>query len=103
MPHHNASLDLDAAIAARARRRVGLIISWLIHTTVFVAVNIGISLLAWSQGRHWDVYPLMGWGLGLFAHGLMVWLAQPIADWRARWLEREMAQLRAQSRRPPQA
>lgn len=29
---------------------------------------------SFSSGRHWAIYPALGWGLGLLIHGLVVWL-----------------------------
>jgi hypothetical protein len=52
-----------------ARRRAGLKLGWYLHATVYVAVNLVLMALAFSTGRHWAFYPLLGWGLGLAIHG----------------------------------
>ncbi|MNY71305.1 hypothetical protein D3C86_2096190 [compost metagenome] len=40
----------------------------------------------WSgwQGRHWAIYPALGWGLGLLLHGAVVWLKLPGGGHRQR-------------------
>jgi 2TM domain-containing protein len=58
----------------RAKRRVGQIKGFYIHATVYVLVNallITINLLT-SGDQIWFFYPLLGWGIGLVAHGLSV-------------------------------
>lgn len=61
-------------IERQARRRAGARMGWYVHATVFLAVNAVLAALSLSAGRHWAVYPAMGWGLGLLIHGLVVWL-----------------------------
>ncbi len=44
---------------------------FVIHATVYVAVNILLVViwaLTWT-GFPWFVFPLLGWGIGLAAHG----------------------------------
>jgi hypothetical protein len=44
---------------------------FVIHAVVFVAVNIllvVVNVVTWT-GYPWFVYPLLGWGIGLAAHG----------------------------------
>jgi hypothetical protein len=61
-------------IERQARRRAGAHLGWCIHATVYVAVNSFLVLLATSSGRSWAIFPLLGWGLGLAIHGLVVFL-----------------------------
>jgi hypothetical protein len=64
----------DQEIYRRAKRRVGQIKGFYVHATVYVLVNallIIINLLT-SPDRLWFFYPLLGWGIGLAAHGLSV-------------------------------
>ena len=60
-----------------ARRNAGRKLGFLMHATVYVIVNLGLMLLAWSQGRHWAVYPALFWGIGLACHAASVWLRSP--------------------------
>ena len=84
---------LDAALEARARRRVGARIGFTIHALVFVLVNVGLfAINALDDGPRWHVFPLAGWGLGLAIHGLAVLLA--LSGWRERAVAREVEALR---------
>ena len=59
-----------------ARKRAGAKLGWYTHAAVYVAVNLYI--FAMSQyafgSRHWSVFPLLGWGLGLALHGVSVFV-----------------------------
>lgn len=47
--------------------------SW--HVVVFVLVNIGFVAIWFfsGQGYYWPIWPMLGWGIGLIAHGLAVY------------------------------
>lgn len=77
----------------QARRRAGMKLGWCIHASVYVLVNLGLMSLALSQGRHWAIYPALGWGLGLLIHGLVVWLTAPASPLFSRLVAREMQSL----------
>jgi len=72
-----------------ARRRAGAKLGWLLHACVYVAVNLLLAALSAHQGRHWAMYPALGWGLGLLLHGAAVWLALPGGGWYDRLLQSE--------------
>lgn len=76
-----------------ARRRAHAKLGWYAHAAVYACVNLALVLLSASQGRHWGVFPLLGWGLGLGLHGLRVWLLAPGGDLMNRLVARERAQL----------
>jgi hypothetical protein len=59
-----------------ARRRAGMLLGWLVHATVFVAVNLLLATLSFMNGHTWVVYPFLGWGLGLAIHGAAVLLSR---------------------------
>lgn len=65
------NLPVDA-LDRLARRRAGARLGWHIHALVFVAVNAGLAVLAWSHGQTPHLGPLLGWGLGLGIHGAVV-------------------------------
>lgn len=67
----------EDVLRQQARRRAGMKLGWYIHAAVYAAVNLGLMALALGQGRHWAVYPALGWGLGLLIHGAVVWLLAP--------------------------
>jgi hypothetical protein len=58
-----------------ARRRAGAKLSWYIHAAVYILVNLLLAVLSASSGRHWAIYPALGWGLGLAVHGAAVFIA----------------------------
>jgi hypothetical protein len=60
----------------QAKKRVIAKYGFYIHLSVYLGVNlllIIINLSNLSEG-FWFVYPLMGWGIGLFFHALRVFL-----------------------------
>ncbi|WCM94728.1 2TM domain-containing protein [Acidovorax sp. NCPPB 2350] len=77
-----------------ARRRARSQFGWLVHAGVYVCVNLGLAALAAYQGRHWAMFPALGWGLGLLAHGVAVGLGGSGVGLYERLLERERAALR---------
>ncbi|ATG93367.1 2TM domain-containing protein [Paracidovorax citrulli] len=93
-----ASLSPDGGLSVDAerlaRRRAGARMGWLIHAGVYLCVNLGLAALCAWQGRHWAVFPALGWGTGLLAHGAAVALSGPGANLYRRLLERERAALR---------
>jgi hypothetical protein len=51
-------------------------IGFSIHLAVFILVNALLVFinLAFSPGRLWVKWPLLGWGIGILFHGLAVFL-----------------------------
>lgn len=86
--------DLEKLAHRRARAKM----RWYFHAFVYVVVNLGLVTLAASNGRHWAVFPLMGWGLGLLIHGAFVWILAPGGGLYDRMLERERRALGAGNR-----
>jgi hypothetical protein len=72
-----------------AAKRAGMKIGFYVHAAVYVAVNLGLVLLSASQGKAWAIYPALGWGLGLFLHGAVTWLALPGGGLREQMVARE--------------
>ena len=83
--------NLEHLALRRARAKLG----WGLHAAVFLAVNTGMVTLSLATGRHWAIYPLLGWGLGLAIHGLAVWLLAPGNNLMERLVARERAALQA--------
>jgi hypothetical protein len=81
----------------RARRRVGMKIGFATHALVYILVNLGLAMINNVTGDYrWNVFPLMGWGLGLAIHGTVVFIALMGDGFRERMLEQEMDRLRRQ-------
>lgn len=88
--HHTDDLE------RLARKRAALRMGWLIHATVFIAVNLLLAGLSAASGRHWAIFPFMGWGLGLAIHGAVVFLATGGFGLHERLLQQERNRLNLQ-------
>lgn len=84
--------DLDRI----ARRRVGARMGWYAHALVFLAVNTALMGFSLASGRHWAIYPALGWGLGLLMHGVGVWIALGGGGLQARLVAQERERLTRQ-------
>lgn len=82
-----------ARIDRLARRRAKAKLGFFSHATVYAVVNLGLVGLSVANGRMWAVYPLLGWGVGLMAHGLSVWMLPAGGDLLNRMVERERVKL----------
>ena len=84
-----------------ARRRAGMKLGFLIHLTVFIAVNTLLFVInqQTTPGYAWFPFPLGGWAVGLSIHGLAVYLSG--SGLRERMVEGELRKL--ESRRAPGA
>ena len=98
----NASKPQDAGIDAevyrRARARMLARKGFFIHATVYVAVNLMLFLIDLvTPGPVWFFWPLIGWGIGLAAHGVVTF--QPFSLFGGAWEDRTMARLIEDERR----
>ena len=84
----------ETTLQRQARRRVNQKMGFYIHATVFVLVNLGLAVLSWAGGKHWQLWPLAGWGLGLAIHGFVTFVSLRGDGLRQQMLEREMESLR---------
>ena len=77
---------MDDQRQRRARTWVKALLGFYIHATVYGAVNAGLLLLnlLTSPGYLWFLWPLVGWGIGLAAHGLAVFGARLAWGWEER-------------------
>lgn len=83
------------SLEQRARRRVALKKSWLVHASVYLLVNAGLFLLGIAHGgRDIATLPLFGWGIGLAIHGIVVLARLHGEGLDRRWIEREAEALR---------
>jgi 2TM domain len=81
-----------------ALRRVKAKMGWYLHASIYLIVNICLAAVALSQGRHWNLFPFAGWGLGLAIHGAAVWLQASARGfaWREQMIAKERAVLKNQ-------
>lgn len=83
----------QSRIERLALRRAKAKLGWFSHAAVYLVVNVGLITLSLANGRHWAIFPLLGWGVGLLFHGLSVWMFQPGGDLMTRMVERERTRL----------
>ena len=56
----------------QARRHVKALKGFYVHACIFCVVNGGwlvVHLMATAPTSRWSVWPILGWGIGLAAHG----------------------------------
>jgi hypothetical protein len=77
----------------RAIRRIQAKRGFLSHLTVYLAVN-ALLVLIWaltSAGYFWPAWPMLGWGIGVIAHGASVYVGP--AEISEAQIERELNRL----------
>jgi len=87
------------ALERLAQRRARAKMGWYAHASVYLLVNLLLVTLSASSGRHWAVFPALGWGLGLLVHGVSVFLLASGSDLHARMVQAERNRIIAQDRR----
>jgi hypothetical protein len=77
----------------KAKERVEAKIGFYIHLTVYVGVNILLCIinLLTSPRYLWFLWPLIGWGIGVFFHALRVFAFTEGSAIKERMIEKEMA------------
>lgn len=93
---HTSTALPDTRLEQLARKRAGAKLGWYIHATVYLLVNLLLLALSLSSGRHWAVFPLFGWGLGLAVHGAVVFLLTGGAGLHERLVQQERERLTLQ-------
>jgi len=60
----------------RAKKRVEAKIGFYIHLAVYVGVNLLLIIINLTSSPQylWSKWPLFGWGIGVFFHGLSVFV-----------------------------
>ncbi len=78
----------------RARKRVEAKIGFYIHFTVYIGVNILLIIinLLTSPDYLWFIWPLIGWGIGVFFHGMgtFIFSGAKFRDIKDRVIEKEI-------------
>jgi hypothetical protein len=77
----------QAEVEARALRRLKAEKGFYVHLTVYAAVIGFLTLMNLTTGRpYWFFWPALGWGLGLAAHALVVFVGAS-REWERRRLQ----------------
>ena len=87
---------LNTDIERLERQRAGAKMSWYIHASVYLLVNLLLVSLSFASGRHWAIFPLLGWGIGLAVHGAVVFLATGGGGLHERLIQKERNRLSLQ-------
>lgn len=65
----------EATRYKQAKERVEALKGFYAHLAIYIAVNTGLLLINLvSGGGLWFSWPLLGWGIGLMAHALSVFI-----------------------------
>lgn len=89
MRHDTTTTNTPADLERLARKRAGSKMGFFIHAFVYLAVNTLLVIISLGSGHRWAAFPLLGWGLGLLIHGLVVFVANPGGSLYNRLLQRE--------------
>ena len=92
----NATPLLNPALEQLALKRARAKLGWYIHASVYIAVNVLLAVLSAMSGRHWAMFPAIGWGIGLAVHGAVVFLLAGGAGLHERLIQRERSRLASQ-------
>jgi hypothetical protein len=73
----------------RAYRRAGAKLGFHIHLSAYIAVNLLLVVINFSTNSQklWFLWPLFGWGIGLFAHWFALYVGPKLMR---RLVEREL-------------
>ena len=78
----------------KAKKRVEAKIGFYIHLAVYVGVNVLLMIinLSTSPGYLWFKWPLLGWGIGLFFHGMSIFVfsGRRLREAKERMIKEEM-------------
>lgn len=87
--------DIETVAKQRVQARNGFVT----HALMYLVMNTGFVII-WrltGSGYPWFMWPALGWGVGLFAHAVTLWLG-PGSSHERRAIERELARMRTTSR-----
>ena len=84
----------DVELRRLAIRRADMKLAFRSHLMAYVIVNAGLVMitLLTSDDYFWFIWPMLGWGIGLAAHGVTVYMDGE--SMRDRLIEQEFEKLR---------
>lgn len=75
-----------------AQKRVEAKLGFYIHAFIYLIVN-GVLMavdLSTSPDKTWFIWPLLGWGIGLLGHALLVFLTPQSGSLKERMIAKEL-------------
>jgi hypothetical protein len=97
-------MDQEQQRYQRAHARVQAIKGFYVHATIYVLVNLGLFVINWvTPGNWWFYWPLIGWGVGLLIHALVMFVFGGRGPWGEDWEERKTREMmdKDEAGRPP--
>ena len=95
--------DAETSLRDEAIRRLKAKREFRVHLVAYLVVNTAI-VITWamtSAGFFWPIFPILGWGIGLFFHGWDAYVRRGISEGE---IQREMERLEGEvTRRAPEA
>ena len=84
----------DVELRRLATRRADMKLAFRSHLIAYVIVNAGLVAinLITSSGYFWAIWPIIGWGIGLAAHAVTVYMDGE--GTRDRLIQQELEKLR---------
>jgi hypothetical protein len=84
----------ETALRRQAERRADMKLAFRSHLIAYLTINAGLFAIDWmtSPGIDWAYWPLIGWGIGLAAHGAATF--SDLSSARERMVEDELRRLR---------
>jgi hypothetical protein len=85
-----------------AHKRASAKMGWYLHACVYVLVNAFLFLSSYLgyRARGWNIYPALGWGLGLALHFLSVFVLGKGSGLREQMVRRERERIERGQNRP---
>jgi hypothetical protein len=87
----------EAELRQLARERAKAKTGFYVHFSIYVIVNVLLFSIWYMtlgpNGFPWFIFPLIGWGIGVTAHGIATFYGNPFEE---RMTERELSKLKAQ-------
>lgn len=82
----------DQELHTRVETRVENKLGFYIHLAVYLVINLSLVALnlSTSPASYWFQWPLIGWGIGLVLHALIVFLFGEGSAIRERMIDQEM-------------
>ena len=78
----------------RAKKRVEAKMGFYMHLAVYIGVNILLIIINLITSPHylWFIWPLFGWGIGVFFHGMSIFVfsGRKFKEIKERMIEKEI-------------